>query len=68
MNFQAVIKFHQNGESYFSIQTTHHETAHDMLVDCVFSMLFLLQMGDHKFDDDVIDHLKKRVEELRYKS
>lgn len=65
MSFQATVKFKEDNETYLTLTTNHKEYAHDMVIDAIFNMMALLCMGDHKFDDDVIDHIIRRAEELR---
>lgn len=67
MSFQSLIKFQECGDTYLTIQSSPTEHAYDMVIQSIYSMLALLYFSDHRFDDDVIDHLKLRVEELRNK-
>ncbi len=67
MSYQSIIKFTHCSDTYLTIQSTYTEYAHDMVISSIYSLLALLDFSDHKFDDDVIDHLKMRVEELRSK-
>jgi len=67
MSFQAIIKFSHEGNEYLTVQSSFSEYAHDMVISSIYSLLALLDFSDHKFDDDLIDHLKMRVEELRHK-
>lgn len=67
MSFQSIIKFNQHSETYLTIQSGYVENAYDMVLSSVYSLLALLDFGEHRFDDEVIDHLKMRVEELRHK-
>ena len=65
MSFQSIIKFYHEGHNYLTVQSNHSEYAYDMVLSSIYSLLALLDFSDHKFDDDVIDHLIRRVEELR---
>ena len=67
MSFQAIIKFSHEGSEYLTVQSAFSEYAHSMVISSIYSLLALLEFSDHKFDDDLIDHLKMRVEELRNK-
>ncbi len=65
MSFQAQIRFLENDEVYLTVQTHPEEPSFDMVLDVIFSSLALLIMGDHKFDDEIVDRLIRRVEEIR---
>lgn len=67
MSFQATVKFKEDNETYLTLTTNYKEYAYEMVIDAIYNMLTLLYREDHKFDDDFIDHLKMRVEELRHK-
>jgi len=65
MNFQSTIHFNNNGEEYLTITSSPSEYAHDMVLSSIYSLLALLDFSEHRFDNEVIDHLKMRVEQLR---
>ena len=67
MSFQSTIKFSHEGNPYLTITSDYREYAHDMVLSSIYSLLALLDFSDKKIDDDIIDHLKMRVEELRNK-
>ncbi len=67
MSFQSTVKFYHGGNNYLTVQSNHTEHAHDMVLSTIYSLLALLDFSLQTFDDDVIDHLKMRVEELRCK-
>lgn len=67
MSFQSIIKFQECGDTYITMQSSPTEHAYDMVIQSIYSLLALLDFSDHRFDDDVIDHLKLRVEDLRLK-
>ncbi len=67
MSFQSIIKFENCGETYLTIQSHHTDHAYDMVISSIYSLLAILDFSENKFDDDVIDCLKMRVEELRHK-
>lgn len=65
MSFQAIINFNHVGENYLTVQTTYEEYAHDMVLETLHSCISLLYLCEHKFDDDTIDKIIRRIEELR---
>jgi len=65
MSFQAIIKFSHEGSEYLTVQSSCSENAHDMIISSLHSLLALLDLSDHRFDDDLIDHMIKWVEGLR---
>lgn len=65
MNFQSIVKFYLEDENYLTIQSEYKEEAYAMVLSTVYALLAMLYFGNHKFDDDVIDHLLRKVEELR---
>jgi hypothetical protein len=65
MEYQSIIKFLHEGNEYFTVQSSCTEYAHDMVISSIYSLLNLLDYSDHEFDDNLIDHLKSRIEELR---
>jgi len=67
MSYQSIIKFTVDGDPYLTIQSRYTEHAHDMVISSIYSLLAILDFSDKGFDDQVIDHLKMRVEELRNK-
>jgi hypothetical protein len=67
MSFQSIIKFQHEGNEYLTVQSSYSKYAHDMVISSIYSLLALLDFSNHRFDDDLIDHLKMRVEELRNK-
>ncbi len=67
MSFQSTISFVHNGEKYLTVTSGPSEFAHDMVISSICSLIALLDMGDHKFDDDLIDNLQARIEAYRKK-
>ena len=67
MDFQAQIRFKDDGVTYLTMETQHKEHAYDMVLEIIYNSLALLSMANHSFYDDVIDNIKMRVEELRSK-
>lgn len=65
MSFQSIIKFSHEGNEYLTVQSSFCEEAHDMVISSIYSLLALLDFSEHRFDDDLIDHMIRRVEELR---
>lgn len=67
MMFQSIITFTNNENTYLTVNSESVEYAHDMVLSSICILLSLLEFGDNKFDDDVIDHIKNRVEKFRNK-
>ncbi len=67
MSYNAIITFHDCGDDYLTITSPYRENPQDMVISSIYNLLSLLDFGDNKFEDDVIDHLKMRIEELRNK-
>ncbi len=65
MKYRVNLEFLEYGEQYLKVQGTLHDEAHDACLDSIWQMLALLAFGDHKFDDDVIDRLTKRLDKFR---
>jgi len=66
MSFQSIIKFSHEGNEYLTVQSSYAQYAHDMVISSIYSLLALLDFSEHRFDDDLIDHMIRRVDELRY--
>ncbi len=65
MGIRAKIKFIDNEETYLNLYTSAHHYGYDVVLEAIFSLLSLLDMGTHRFDADVIDSLCKRAQELK---
>lgn len=65
--YSSRIEFLENSQTYFTIETKSHNKAHYMVIDAIFNLMAILSMGDQCFDDEIIDRLKFRIEELRIK-
>lgn len=68
MSFQALITFLDNDEEYLKIHTRPEVEAYNMVLNSISDLLSLLNTCNHKFDDDVINRLQFRMEELRQNS
>jgi hypothetical protein len=66
MSFQSITTFNKGDETYFTISSEHKEYFHDMVLCTINNLLAILEFSNHKFDDEVVEHLKMRLEELRY--
>jgi len=67
MSFQAKIDFTHDGNPYLTILSEYSEYAQDVILSAIYNLINLLEIGDHKFDDNIIDHLKNRFDEMRIK-
>ena len=68
MSYEATINFTFEDSHYLTIKSSYCCDSYDVTLSCIYSLIALLELGNHKFDDDVIDYLKTRIEELRDKS
>lgn len=66
-DYNARVEFREMDDVYLTIETPYHENPHDMVLSAILNLLYLIMLGDHKFDDEVIDRLQHRIDELRIK-
>lgn len=67
MSYQILMEFEHEGNPLFEIRSHYREQSHDAVISSIYSLLTLLDFSNQKLDDDVIiDHMKARVEALRY--
>lgn len=64
MSFHSTIHFNNNGEEYLTITSSPSEYVHEVVVSSIYSLLALLEFSEHRLNNEVIDHLKMRVEQL----
>ncbi len=65
MRINAHIKFLDNNETYLNLYTTPCENGYDAILESIHSLISLLEIGNHKFDDNVIETLNHRLQELK---
>lgn len=65
MSYHSIVTFYHEGESYFTMKSEPKAKPPDMALTTIYNLMAILYLGNSKFDDDVIDHLLMRVEELR---
>lgn len=65
MTIRAKIEFLKCGSTYFTIHTSPQTEDYDVILESIWSLLSLLEVGNHKFDADVIELLTKRLEVMK---
>lgn len=66
MSYQILMEFEHEGNPLFEVRSHYREHPHDVVISSIYTLITLLEFSNQKLDDDVIDHLKARIENLRF--
>ncbi|MGC2661771.1 MAG: hypothetical protein WA324_27755 [Bryobacteraceae bacterium] len=61
MSIRVQIKFLENNKDYLNLYTQSSENGFDEILEAIHSLISLLDIGNQKFDTDVVESLAKRV-------
>ena len=64
MSIRVQIKFLENNKDYLNLYTQSSENGFDAILEAIHSLISLLDISNHRFDEDVIARLSDRVLEL----
>lgn len=64
MSIRVQIKFLENNKDYLNLYTQSNENGFDAILEAIHSLISLLDISNHRFDEDVIARLSDRVLEL----
>lgn len=66
MSYQIKMLFEHEGNPLFEVCSHYRVQPHDSVISAMYALISLLDFSNQKLDDDIIDHLKTRIEQLRY--
>lgn len=65
MSYQTTIEFTYDSNHLFTIHSPYREYSHDVIISSLHTLISVLEFSSQKFDEDYIDQLKNRLEDLK---